>query len=160
MWKPSSTVKYTSRSGRESTRTICVTAEGFASLMDNGEEILFSGNGKPINVLLSPETGGPKIQLINDNSQKETQRNHHKTRQKDFEPNYKKATFEQPWDNIFALKNLTVSELHTLITTLLESNYGDEKLHLKNFGKSANIEDKKKVRKIFLDAKKKFQKGK
>lgn len=152
MWKPGSKVKYTSRSGRESTKTICVTSEGFASIMENGEELLFSGNGKPINAMFSPDTGGPCIQLIKEQREK---KNHQKQQkqQKDV-PNYKKATFEQPWDNIFAMKNLTISDLHILTSELINMGRGDEKLHLKNFGESASIDDKKKIRKIFLAAKK------
>lgn len=146
MWKPGSKVKYTSRSGRETTRTIDVTDEGFASIVDNGEEFLFSKSGKPINTMFSPETGGPSIQLSKE--KKQPPQNEKNT------PNYKKATFEQPWDNVFALKNLTVAELHQLISELLTMGFGEEKLHLKNFGECANMEDKKKIRKIFLSAKK------
>ena len=155
MWKPGSKVKYTSRSGRESTKTICVTDEGFASLMDNGEELLFSKSGKPINTMLTPETGGPSIKSIKEKRPKQVKQNHKKD-----VPNYKKATFEQPWDNVFAMKHLTVDDIHSLTTELIAMGRGDEKLHLKNFGQSANIEDKKAVRKIFLAAKNRGKKEK
>lgn len=162
MWEPSSKVEYTARSGRKSVRTICVTAEGFAVIVENGEEILFSGNGKPINTSISPETGGPRIQLLNNKpkaqqppKQKNYKNNKNKNHQKDNEPNYKKATFEQPWDNIFAIKNLTITKLNELTQILVDAGYGNEKLHLKNFGKSANIEDRNKIKQLFLESKEK-----
>lgn len=160
MWKPDSKVKYISRSGRESIRIIGVTAEGFAVIEDNGEEFLFSGNGKPINTMISPETGGPSIRLIKESNNTYQSINHQtkkiNIRQKQVknEPNYKKSTIDQPWDNIFAIKNLTVNDLNKLCVLLINLGYGNEKLHLKNFGKFANIEDKNKVRQLFLESKK------
>ena len=161
MWKPDSKVKYISHSGRESTRTICVTAEGFASIMENGEELLFSGNGKPVNATFSPDTGGPSIKLVKEaehQQQSPIKRKSNNNKNKRQEPNYKNATFEQPWDNVFALKNLTVDDLHDLTKELIKLGHGDQKLHLKNFGESANIDDKKKIRRIFLDAKERSKK--
>lgn len=143
MWKSGSKVKFTSASGRESIKTICVTDEGFAAVIDNNRELLFSKNGKPINAEFNPDTGGPCISIV-----KETK----PSNGNDTSPNYKKASFNQPWDNIFAIKHLTVDELVILLTELSKMGRGQEKLHLKKFGESANMGDKKKIRKIFLDS--------
>ena len=148
MWKSGSKVKFTSPSGKESIKAICVTDEGFAAVFDNDREFLFSKSGKPINAEFNSETGGPCISAIKE--QNYTNGNNHGTENT---PNYKKATINQPWDNIFAIKTLTVDELILLLSELSKMGYGNEKFHLKKFGESANIKDKKKIRKIFLDSK-------
>lgn len=142
-WSVDQRVTYVTRDGDRYTKTIQqVTTEGFAVIDDNGTELIFSQSGQSINDA-GGDHGSPKI--IPHTSQK------HFGNKK--VPNYKNTTFEQPWDNVFAMKNLSLSEWKALIDILIEQGLGDEKLHLKNFGESATIDHKKQVRKVFLAAK-------
>ncbi|NJO60954.1 MAG: hypothetical protein HC836_22670 [Richelia sp. RM2_1_2] len=68
MWTSNSKVKYISPFGRESIKTIRVTTEGFASILDNDTEVLFDTRGYPINMPFNTDTNGPSIQLITQNA--------------------------------------------------------------------------------------------
>lgn len=144
MWTSGSKVKYISHSGHESIKIITVTDEGFISVIDGNNEFLFSSSGIPINTFTNSETGGPAIKRITNDREQPSNNNE--------VPNYKKATFNQPWDNLFAIKNLTIKELHALTVELIKLGHGDEKLHLKNFNDSANAEQKMKIKQIFMNA--------
>ncbi len=150
MWKSSMKVRYTSRSGQESIKTIALTTEGFAAVMDGEEEILFSSNGKPINTLYIPEIGGPSIKPL-------TKQQHIERRQPNGKYNLNNepesaATAQEPWDNSFALEKLNIQQLQRLLSTLNEMGLGDQKLNLKELGKCAKLYDKIKIKKIFATA--------
>ncbi len=105
-WFVGQQVTYINRRGDKLTKTIDVSAEGFAIINDDSMELLFGPSGSPINTIIDTLTGGPRL-YVNKNSRPNKQNPPKKANV----PGYKLATFDQPWDNVFAMRNLTVTEL-------------------------------------------------
>lgn len=152
-------IKFHSTSGKCSSVPFTITDEGFISILNNGEEYLFSKSGVPINIAVDGSNNLPYIEIdkeLKNNNCVSTKVNNKKKLN-----NYKNATLDQPWDNIFALKTLTIGEWRALLDILIENNLQDKKIHLKYIGESNIItnETKNKIKEIFLNSKNGIKKG-